>query len=69
VGGPGGPGDPEARFAPAYGIGSAGAALIRPDGFVGWRREGAPADPGAAVAEAMNTLLVRSDATRRLHPA
>jgi 2-polyprenyl-6-methoxyphenol hydroxylase-like FAD-dependent oxidoreductase len=29
--------DPERAFPDAYGIGASGAALIRPDGFVGWR--------------------------------
>jgi 2-polyprenyl-6-methoxyphenol hydroxylase-like FAD-dependent oxidoreductase len=29
--------DPERAFPDAYGIGANGAALIRPDGFVGWR--------------------------------
>jgi 2-polyprenyl-6-methoxyphenol hydroxylase-like FAD-dependent oxidoreductase len=33
--------DPEQRFTAAYGISSAGASLVRPDGFVAWRSLGA----------------------------
>ena len=29
--------DPEAGFLQAYGLPAAGAALVRPDGFVAWR--------------------------------
>ena len=48
--------DPHGEFATAYGIGPAGAVLIRPDGFVAWRAQeltdpaGAPEVVGGAVA-------------------
>lgn len=32
--------DPASSFAPAYGVGSRGAVLVRPDGFVAWRAKG-----------------------------
>ncbi|MBA9005540.1 FAD-dependent monooxygenase [Thermomonospora cellulosilytica] len=38
-------GDPAGRFAQAYGLGPAGAALVRPDGFVAWRTRDAVEDP------------------------
>ncbi|MCX5195252.1 FAD-dependent monooxygenase [Streptomyces sp. NBC_00249] len=34
-----------------------GAVLVRPDGFVAWRAEGVPADPRAALRDAMAQLL------------
>lgn len=38
--------DPAGQVATRYGIGSDGASLVRPDGFVAWRARGAPqADP------------------------
>jgi 2-polyprenyl-6-methoxyphenol hydroxylase-like FAD-dependent oxidoreductase len=46
-------------LAAAYGIGPAGASLVRPDGFVGWRSPGAAADPEAELSRALTTLLGR----------
>ena len=37
-------------FAEAYGIGAAGAVLVRPDGHVAWRAQGAPGDDQALAA-------------------
>ena len=34
--------DPAGQVPGRYGIGTAGASLIRPDGFVAWRASGAP---------------------------
>ncbi|MFD9568790.1 FAD-dependent oxidoreductase [Streptomyces sp. NPDC059982] len=36
-----------------------GAVLVRPDGFVAWRSEGAAADPEAVLLDAMKRLLRR----------
>ncbi|SDR85356.1 FAD-dependent monooxygenase [Microlunatus soli] len=47
--------DPAAQFAARYGVGEDGASLVRPDGFVAWRTEGA-ADP-AALADAVRRVL------------
>ncbi|MFC4148495.1 FAD-dependent oxidoreductase [Micromonospora mangrovi] len=44
-------------FAERYGLQPGGAALIRPDGFVAWRTARRPADPGAALIEALRTVL------------
>ncbi len=41
------------EFCAAFGIGPAGAALIRPDGYVAWRATDMPPDPGGAVAAAL----------------
>lgn len=46
-------GDPEGRFAEAYGLSPSGAVIIRPDGFVAWRAK----DAGIASKEAMIAAL------------
>ena len=51
--------DPEGGFLQAYGLPAAGAALIRPDGFVAWRATSAPGDPEAAMASALRSILAR----------
>jgi 2-polyprenyl-6-methoxyphenol hydroxylase-like FAD-dependent oxidoreductase len=48
----------EGRFAPAYGLGEAGAVLVRPDGHVGWRSAGPPAAGGELTA-ALRQILAR----------
>ena len=50
---------PADDIAAAYGIGPAGASLVRPDGFIGWRSRGAVADPAAELSRALTTLLAR----------
>ncbi|MFF9687804.1 FAD-dependent oxidoreductase [Streptomyces sp. NPDC014623] len=42
-----------------HGTSAEGAVLVRPDGFVAWRSEGAVADPEATLYEVMVTLLHR----------
>ncbi|HEY7323785.1 MAG TPA: FAD-dependent monooxygenase, partial [Streptosporangiaceae bacterium] len=50
------------RFPGAYGISPSGAAVVRPDGFVGWRAvDDADASP-ATVVHVLRTLLCRGDA-------
>ena len=39
-----------------YGIDEAGAVLVRPDGHVGWRTAGLPADPGHQLAGVMDAI-------------
>ncbi|MFD3869391.1 FAD-dependent oxidoreductase [Streptomyces sp. NPDC058623] len=51
---------PEADWAALHELPADGAVLVRPDGFVAWRAEGAAADPRAALLEAMTHLLARS---------
>jgi hypothetical protein len=55
-----GPGDPDGSFLDAYGIAPAGASIVRPDGFVGWRTsDPAGADDGPAC-EVLERLLCRA---------
>ncbi|GGP09574.1 FAD-dependent monooxygenase [Nonomuraea glycinis] len=51
-------GDPERRWATAFGVTGGGAVLIRPDGFIAWRAA-EPAGPhtDAVLAEAVRALL------------
>ncbi|MEW1549712.1 FAD-dependent oxidoreductase [Streptomyces tsukubensis] len=46
-----------ADWSVAHGVEPGGALLVRPDGFVAWRAEGPVPAPGAAVAEALTTVL------------
>lgn len=50
-------GDPEGRFAEAYGISTKGAALVRPDGFVAWRGPDEAADCCGALRAALAQCL------------
>jgi putative polyketide hydroxylase len=49
--------DPGHRWTSAYGVAEDGAVLVRPDGFVAWRSEGATADPVAALTAAIGQVL------------
>ena len=49
--------DPDARFPDAYGIASAGCALVRPDGFVAFRSRDAAPDPDGALEGALRVVL------------
>ncbi|HUG35714.1 MAG TPA: FAD-dependent monooxygenase, partial [Candidatus Limnocylindrales bacterium] len=52
-------GDPERRWAAAYGVESDGAVLVRPDGHVAWRsRSGAP-DPKRDLEQVFQGVLAR----------
>ncbi|MFV6029093.1 FAD-dependent oxidoreductase [Streptomyces sp. NPDC056264] len=46
-------------WAEAHGVTADGAVLVRPDGFVAWRSEGASADPGAELRQALTAILSR----------
>jgi 2-polyprenyl-6-methoxyphenol hydroxylase-like FAD-dependent oxidoreductase len=52
--------DPDDAFPSAYGISSAGAVLVRPDGFVAWRAADAEGASTRALAEALDTALCRN---------
>lgn len=43
-------------FRSAFGLGDAGASLIRPDGFIAWRSVGMPADPARALTDAFGSV-------------
>ncbi|MFG2988378.1 FAD-dependent monooxygenase [Streptomyces sp. NPDC048257] len=49
--------DPTADWGDVAGTGPAGALLVRPDGFVAWRAQGAVPDPGQTLAAALSMLL------------
>ncbi|WP_055602216.1 FAD-dependent oxidoreductase [Streptomyces aureus] len=44
-------------WAEAHGVTRDGAVLVRPDGFVAWRSEGAAADPVAELRQALTSIL------------
>ncbi|MER6100439.1 FAD-dependent monooxygenase [Streptomyces sp. NPDC001728] len=46
-------------WAEAHSVTTDGAVLVRPDGFVAWRSEGASADPEAALRQALTAILGR----------
>jgi 2-polyprenyl-6-methoxyphenol hydroxylase-like FAD-dependent oxidoreductase len=50
------------RFETLYGTGTAGAALIRPDGFVAWRAAASSSDAERVLTTAMAQILARSPA-------
>jgi 2-polyprenyl-6-methoxyphenol hydroxylase-like FAD-dependent oxidoreductase len=52
--------DPDGRFGPAYGLPVAGAALVRPDGFVAWRSRVSTGDEARTLTGVLNTVLARS---------
>ncbi len=44
------------HFHAAFGIGSDGASLVRPDGYIAWRSAGRPDDPQRALLEALGRV-------------
>ena len=60
IGGDGDLGDEGGSWPAAYDVQSEGAVLVRPDGFVAWRAEGAVADPAAELAAVILELLART---------
>jgi hypothetical protein len=46
-------------FADAYGTGTDGAVLVRPDGFIGWRARGAQEDGESELSSAAARILDR----------
>jgi 2-polyprenyl-6-methoxyphenol hydroxylase-like FAD-dependent oxidoreductase len=52
------------RFSTAYGVGTDGAVLIRPDGFIAWRHVTA-ADGAALLDAAIERLWIRTSVTTR----
>jgi hypothetical protein len=51
--------DSEGLFPDAYGISAAGAAIVRPDGIVGWRATDATETSEATMHEVLTALLCR----------
>ena len=52
--------DADGRFAEVYGTGTAGAALLRPDGFVAWRAASGSGAPHRILADVLGRVLARS---------
>ncbi|MER5873252.1 FAD-dependent monooxygenase [Streptomyces sp. NPDC002044] len=50
----------DADWAAAHELTAEGAVLVRPDGFVAWRSEGAVADPRAVLLDVVSTVLRRA---------
>ncbi|MGH3693805.1 MAG: FAD-dependent monooxygenase [Pseudonocardiaceae bacterium] len=57
--------DEDGGFADRYGLGAAGAALIRPDGYLAWRRPEASPDTRAALRSAVGRTLGTMTSARR----
>ena len=53
------PADPEDSWTAAYAVGNDGAVLVRPDGFVAWRSDGAAAEPQQELEQVLGHLLDR----------
>lgn len=51
--------DPDGKWLAAYGIDSAGAVLIRPDGYVAWRSRSGSSNPEADLRAAFDRILGR----------
>lgn len=49
--------DVTGTWCPRYGVGPAGAVLIRPDGHVAWRSPGGPTDAPRELAEVLGLIL------------
>jgi 2-polyprenyl-6-methoxyphenol hydroxylase-like FAD-dependent oxidoreductase len=54
--------DSSGRFSEIYGTGDAGAVLVRPDGFIGWRAAGGADDAEDVLSRALSRLLCRAGA-------
>ena len=50
----------DADWTATYGIEDDGAVLIRPDGYVGWRRASASSDPSPELIGALEHILGRA---------
>lgn len=57
--------DPEGRWPAAYGVGSSGAVLVRPDGFVASRWPDSGHDAEGELSEVLGRLALRETGTER----
>jgi len=55
--GDGGLADPDGQWSATYGVDDAGAVLVRPDGYVGWRIPSMTTDPTATLRAALSGML------------
>ncbi len=56
--------DPDLRFVEAYGLSGAGAALVRPDGFVAWRAKSLANDAEKVMTRVFSALLMKTNDVR-----
>jgi 2-polyprenyl-6-methoxyphenol hydroxylase-like FAD-dependent oxidoreductase len=49
--------DPDRQWPATYDVDDAGAVLVRPDGYVGWRSRSLPSDPAATLSAAFTGIL------------
>jgi 2-polyprenyl-6-methoxyphenol hydroxylase-like FAD-dependent oxidoreductase len=61
VGGKPGLEDVDGRFLDAYGLGSSGAVLVRPDSFVGWRASDSVSADAQTLGRVLAAMLARGD--------
>jgi putative polyketide hydroxylase len=52
--------DVDGKWAATTGLGPAGALLVRPDAFVGWRTDDLSADPNGGLLHTLSTILCRA---------
>jgi putative polyketide hydroxylase len=58
-------GDPDGRFAEAYGVSATGAVIVRPDGIVAWRAADATDVSPDAIEAVLGSLVCRRDPSLR----
>ncbi|MGO4428466.1 monooxygenase, partial [Streptomyces sp. MCAF7] len=51
--------DPGTDWTELHGTTAQGAVLVRPDGFIAWRAEGAEREPERVLAEVLQSVLCR----------
>lgn len=57
--------DVEHRWQAAFGVGDAGAVLLRPDGFIAWRSPGAVSSPVDVITNVLARVLCRTPESLR----
>jgi putative polyketide hydroxylase len=57
--------DVERRWQSAFGVGGSGAVLLRPDGFIAWRSQGAASSPADVLTNVLARVLCRSPESLR----
>jgi hypothetical protein len=59
--------DPDKRWSDVYGIDAGGAVLVRPDGYVGWRRRSAVMDPRSEIERVVKAISEDAEILSRTH--
>lgn len=61
-------GDLDERWSVAYGVGRQGAVLVRPDGYVAWRRPSGATDPSAELEAVFRVVRAEGPAPALSRP-